>query len=59
MGSNRTPMINSKINSKIPVATDEGLSPKLALSEGRSRRNIKSELEVRFELGEWNHLTIT
>ena len=31
----------------------------LALNEGGSRGNIESQLRVRFELGHWNHLTIT
>ena len=38
-----TPMINSKYKfENVSVATDEGPSLKLALSEGRSRGNIES-----------------
>ena len=38
-----TPMINSKYKSEnVSVATDEGHSPKLALSEGGSKGNIES-----------------
>ena len=39
-----TPMITSQKNSirNVSVATDEGPSPKLALSEGGSRENIES-----------------
>ena len=36
-------MINLQIKfENVSVATDEGLSPKLALSEGGSRRNIEN-----------------
>ena len=41
------------------MATGEGLSPKLTLSEGGNRGNIKSQLRVRFKLGHCNHLTIS
>ena len=38
-----TPMITSKYKSEnISMVTDEGPSPKLALSEGGSRGNIES-----------------
>ena len=42
-----TSMITSQNSiQNVSVATDEGLSPKLALSEGGSRGNIESYLQM-------------
>ena len=42
----------------IILTIDEGPSPKLALSEGGSTGNIKSDLRLGFELGHCNHLAM-
>ena len=55
-----TTMITSQNSIRnVSVATDEGPSPKLALSKGGSRGNMESYLRKLFKLDHCNRLAMT